>query len=116
METDYQQPHISLDEILQYQQPQNSLDEMPQYQQPQLSTNPNYYQEPQMSLVPLSSIENPFEIGAEEEEEEEEKNEEKSDNKKIKKKCSLDEHKEIEAIFYCQECKVNMLLWICLFW
>ena len=97
METDYQQPQISLDEILQYQQPQNNIYAMP-----------NYYQEPQMSYVPSPSIENPFEIGAEEEEEEEEKNEEKSDNTKVKKNCSLDEHKEIEAIFYCQECKVNM--------
>ena len=59
-------------------------------------------------IAPAKVFENPFEIGAEEEEEEEEKNEEKSDNKKVKKKCSLDEHKEIEAIFYCQECKVNM--------
>ena len=42
-------------------------------------------QQPQILYVPPPSIENPFEIGAEEEEEEEEKNEEKSDNKKIKK-------------------------------
>ena len=65
-------------------------------------------QQPQPEIAPAYVFDNPFEIGAEEEEEEEEKNEEKSDNKKIKKKCSLDEHKEIEAIFYCQECKVNM--------
>ena len=44
-------------------------------------------------------------------EEEEEKNEQKEDeeDKEINnKKCSLDEHKEIDAIFYCQECKINM--------
>ena len=62
----------NIDEMLQYQQPQNNIYAMPQYQQPQL-------------IDMLSSLENPFEIGAEEEEEEEEKNEEKSDNKKIKK-------------------------------
>ena len=65
-------------------------------------------QQPQPEIAPAYVFDNPFEIGAEEEEEEEEKNEEKSDNTKVKKNCSLDEHKEIEAIFYCQECKVNM--------
>ena len=36
--------------------------------------------------------------------------EELEENKKeiINKKCSLDEHKEIDSIFYCQECKINM--------
>ena len=28
----------------------------------------------------------------------------------INKKCSLDEHKEIDEILYCQECKINMCL------
>ena len=40
----------------------------------------------------------------EEKEEEEEKNEKETNSKK----CSLDEHKEMEALFYCQECRVNM--------
>ena len=43
--------------------------------------------------------------GKEEDEPEEEEEEEEEINNK---KCSLDEHKEIDAIFYCQECKINM--------
>ena len=42
----------------------------------------------------------------EEEEEEEEDSCEIEDNKN--KKCSLKEHKEIDAINYCQECKIYM--------
>ena len=52
----------------------------------------------------------------EEEEEEEEKDEEKEEEKKdmlitsnkINEKCSLNEHKEIEAIIFCQECNIFM--------
>ena len=40
-------------------------------------------------------------------EEESEENEE-DENEINKKKCSLNEHKEIEAIIYCQECKIYM--------
>ena len=45
-----------------------------------------------------------------EEEKEQEKEQEQEENKNeiINKKCSLDEHKEIDAIFYCQEYKINM--------
>ena len=39
---------------------------------------------------------------------EEEEKEELKENEIIDKKCSLDEHKEIDAILYCQECKINM--------
>ena len=64
--------------------------------------------------------ENPFNFNIKYEEEdekdikeeiikEEEKEEEEVDEKEINnKKCSLDEHKEIDAIYYCQECKINM--------
>ena len=44
----------------------------------------------------------------EEEEDEEEHKEEKVQKKIINKRCSLKEHREIDAIFYCQECKINM--------
>ena len=66
----------------------------------------------------IKKNENPFNfvIKYEEEEEkdkqvkeEDEQEEEEEEKKEINnKKCSLDEHKEIDAIFYCQECKINM--------
>ena len=52
------------------------------------------------------------EKGEEEEEEEEEKvelfdiNNNKTEEKAINKKCSLEEHKEYDAIIYCHECKI----------
>ena len=42
------------------------------------------------------------------EDEEEIKEEEINQNEIINKKCSLDEHKELDAIYYCQECKISM--------
>jgi len=52
-----------------------------------------------------------------EEEEEEDEKEENENNKENetkenedKKKCSLDDHKEIDATIYCQECKVYMCI------
>ena len=39
---------------------------------------------------------------------EDEQEEEEEEIEINNKKCSLDEHKEIDAIFYCQECKINM--------
>ena len=50
--------------------------------------------------------ENQIHINKEEEEEKEGENQIEI----INKKCSLDEHKEIDAILYCQECKINMCL------
>ena len=44
----------------------------------------------------------------EEEEEEEVYEEEKVGKKMINKKCSLNEHREIDAIFYCQKCEIYM--------
>ena len=44
----------------------------------------------------------------EEEEEEDEKEENEIKEDEDKKKCSLNEHNEIDAIIYCQECKVYM--------
>ena len=41
-------------------------------------------------------------------EKENEDEEEKNENELIINKCSLDEHKDIDALFYCQECKVKM--------
>ena len=54
--------------------------------------------------------ENPFNFNIKyEEEDEKDIKEEEVDEKEINnKKCSLDEHKEIDAIYYCQECKINM--------
>ena len=61
-----------------------------------------------------------FEEGEEEEEEREEEEEEEEENiefgdnkiKKeeiiLKKKCSLKEHEELDAVSYCQECKIYM--------
>ena len=42
------------------------------------------------------------------EDEEEIEEEEINQNEIINKKCSLDEHKELDAIYYCQECKISM--------
>ena len=42
------------------------------------------------------------------EKDDDEDEEEKDENEMINKKCSLDEHKDIDALFYCQECKVKM--------
>ena len=39
---------------------------------------------------------------------EEEKEDDIKENEINNKKCSLDEHNEIDAIFYCQECRINM--------
>ena len=44
----------------------------------------------------------------EEEEEEDEIEEKEVKEKEDKKKCSLNEHNEIDAVIYCQECKVYM--------
>ena len=44
----------------------------------------------------------------EEEEDKDENDEENNGNEIIDNKCSLDEHKDIDALFYCQECKVKM--------
>jgi len=44
----------------------------------------------------------------EEKEDKDESEEENNTNEIIDKKCSLDEHKDINAQFYCQECKVKM--------
>ena len=55
---------------------------------------------------------NPILYQKEEEEEEEDEKEEKPINIKkgdeqfIKKKCSLNEHNDVDAIFYCQECRI----------
>ena len=43
-----------------------------------------------------------------EEDEEEIKEEEIKEKEIINKKCTLEEHKEIDAIYYCQECKISM--------
>ena len=40
--------------------------------------------------------------------EEEIEEEEIKVNEEISKKCSLDEHKDLDAIYYCQECKISM--------
>ena len=42
------------------------------------------------------------------EEEEEEENEEENEIEEIGKKCSLDKHKDIEAVYFCPECKIFM--------
>ena len=42
------------------------------------------------------------------EEDEEEIKEEVKEKEIISKKCSLDEHKDLDAIYYCQECKISM--------
>ena len=42
------------------------------------------------------------------EEEEEEEGEKENEREITDKNCSLEEHKDIEAIIYCQECKINM--------
>ena len=49
-------------------------------------------------------------VEEEEEEEEEEKKEDENEEtyKNKKKKCSLIDHEEIDAIIYCQECKIYM--------
>ena len=44
-----------------------------------------------------------------ESEEEDEKEDKVNENENIKK-CSLDEHKELDAKIYCQECKINMCI------
>ena len=43
-----------------------------------------------------------------EEDEEEIKEEEIKEKEIINKKCSLEDHKEIDAIYFCQECKISM--------
>jgi len=48
---------------------------------------------------------------AEEKQEKEEEDifeDEERENETINKKCSLDDHKDIDAIYYCQECKISM--------
>ena len=47
-------------------------------------------------------------INNKEEEEQEQEQEEENKNEIINKKCSLEEHKDKDAILYCQECKINM--------
>ena len=42
------------------------------------------------------------------EDESEEKEEDEKEKELNKKKCSINEHKELDAIIYCQECKNNM--------
>ena len=42
------------------------------------------------------------------EDESEEKEEDEKEKELNKKKCSTNGHKEIDAIIYCQECKINM--------
>ena len=42
------------------------------------------------------------------EKDDDEDEEEKDENEMINKKCSLDEHKDLDAIYYCQECKISM--------
>ena len=62
-------------------------------------------------------LEEKYEDEEEEEKEDEDEEEEKIEKsldlkinkieeKRIKKKCSLEEHKEIDAILYCQDCKI----------
>ena len=47
-------------------------------------------------------------IKNEEKEDVDEAEEQNYENEIIDNKCSLDEHKDIDALFYCQECKVKM--------
>ena len=54
-------------------------------------------------LIQLTLKEKQKEVDEEEIEEEEIKA-----NEEISKKCSLDEHKDLDAIYYCQECKISM--------
>ena len=44
----------------------------------------------------------------EKEEDEEEIKEDVKEKEIISKKCSLDEHKDLDAIYFCQECKISM--------
>ena len=57
-------------------------------------------------------IKDDYKVDEEDEEEEEEEDEEEILSQKIKndheKKCSLYEHKEIDAIIFCQECQIYM--------
>ena len=47
-------------------------------------------------------------VEEEEEEEGEELEEEKEEEMNKNKKCSLIDHEEIDAVIYCQECKIYM--------
>ena len=61
--------------------------------------------QPMINIVP-QKITNRIII--EEKEDKDESEEENNTNEIIDNKCSLDEHKDINALFYCQECRVKM--------
>ena len=60
------------------------------------------------SIYNKEKIKNEINDEDEEQKEEEEEEEDEEENEINDKKCSLDEHNEIEAIYYCQECKIKM--------
>ena len=61
--------------------------------------------QPMINIVPQKIMNR---IIIEEKEDKDESEEENNTNEIIDNKCSLDEHKDINALFYCQECKVKM--------
>jgi hypothetical protein len=66
------------------------------------------FQKKEKELYNLKEKENKNEKKEEEEEEESENNELDDLEKNKKKKCSLKEHNEIDAIIYCPECKIYL--------
>ena len=61
--------------------------------------------QPMINIVPQKIMNR---IIIEEKEDKDESEEENNNNEIIDNKCSLDEHKDINALFYCQECRVKM--------
>ena len=68
------------------------------------NNNQFYIKETNINII----IKNKIEIINDREEEEDEKEEEINDNEIISQKCSSDEHKEENAIYYCQKCNISM--------
>ena len=62
----------------------------------------------QQNLIDLNNENQLQKIDNNNNNEEEIEKEELKENEILNKKCSLDEHKEIDAILYCQECRINM--------
>ena len=74
----------------------------------QINLNCNNFNHSFSQQIPINYDQSINQFDKEEEEEEDEKEENEIKEDEGKKKCSLNEHKEIEAVIYCQECKVYM--------